>query len=156
MIVQTSCQINASADTIWPLLCNSRMEATQSCLFGLGVPQPEQCRLPDGHGGVGSSRQCISDKGIVEQKILVWDEPKHLSFKMEKTDIYFRKCVREIVESFELVPADDGKTILTRTTNVTLQGRFQSIKGLILFIGLKKVHRFVFRNWQCLCSEVAS
>ncbi|MCH7689172.1 MAG: hypothetical protein IH899_21280 [Planctomycetes bacterium] len=87
---------------------------------------------------------------------MVWDEPKRLSFKMEKTDIYFRSFVRDIVESFDLVPADDGKTKLTRTTNVTLQGRFQFIKRLILFIGLKKVHRFVFRNWQRLCSEAAS
>ena len=156
MIVQTSCQINAPADTIWPLLCNSRMEATQSCLFGLGLPQPVQCRLPDSDGGVGSTRQCISDRGIVEQQILIWDEPKRLSFRMEKTDIYFRKFVREIVESFDLVPTDASTTKLTRTTNVTLHGRFQLVKRLILFIGLKKVHRFVFRNWQRLCSEGAS
>ena len=90
------------------------MEATQSCLFGLGVPQPEQCRLPDSDGGVGSTRQCISDRGIVEQQILIWDEPKRLSFRMEKTGIYFRKFAREIVESFDLVPTDASTAAFDR------------------------------------------
>jgi len=156
MIVQTSCRISASANTIWPLLCNSRMEATQSCLFGLGVPQPEQCRLPDGNGGVGSTRQCISDRGTVEQEILIWDEPRRLSFRMKKTDIYFRQFVHEILETFDLTPVDDATTKLTRTTNVTLRGRLQFVKHLLLLVGLKKVHRFVFRNWKRLCSEGAS
>ncbi|MBM81029.1 MAG: hypothetical protein CMJ78_10605 [Planctomycetaceae bacterium] len=129
------------------------MEETKSCLFGLGVPQPEQCRLPEGPGGVGSTRQCISDKGMIEQLILVWDEPLRLSFKMERTDIYFRKCVEEIVENFELVAIDEKTTKITRTTNVKLKGFLVSVKSLFLFVGLKKVHRFVFKNWRQLAAE---
>ena len=75
---------------------------------------------------------------------------------MKKTDIYFRHFVQEIVETFDLTPVDDAMTKLMRTTNVTLRGRLQFVKHLLLLVGLKKVHRFVFRNWKRLCSDSAS
>lgn len=156
MLVRTSCEIDATAEAIWPLLCNSRMEASRSCLFGLGVPQPEQCRLPGGSGGVGSTRQCISDRGVIEQEILDWDEPRQLSFKMQQTDMYFKDYVREIVETFELTPGDYLQTKLTRTTHVSIRGRLKLLKQVLFFIGLKKVHRFVFRNWRRICAHEAA
>jgi hypothetical protein len=152
MIVRTTWDFPQTATVIWPLLCNSRMEATPSCLFGLGLPQPQQCRLPDGPGGVGSRRQCISDRGTVEQTILVWEEPSHLAFSMDRSDLYFRDSVPSIVDDFELVPAPAGGTRVTRTTSVQVIGRFQWFKRAFLWAGLKKVHRFVFRNWLRLAA----
>ena len=153
MIVQTTWRFDQSPEVIWPLLCNSRMEPTGSCLFGLGVPQPEQCRLPDGQGGVGSTRQCISNKGTIEQRILVWDAPQRLSFRMEKTDLYFKPCVPNIVENFVLEELLTGGTRATRTTDVQVTGWFRWPKQVMLWMGLKKVHRFVFRNWARLARE---
>lgn len=152
MIVQTSWDFSQPPETIWPLLCNSRMEPASSCLFGLGVPQPQQCRLPEGHGGVGSTRQCISDRGAIEQTILVWEEPHHLAFSMDRSDLYFRSCVISIVDDFELVPRPCGGTRATRTTSVQVIGWFRRLKMMALWLGLKKVHRFVFRNWQRLAA----
>ena len=96
------------------------MEPTASCLFGLGLPQPMQCRLPEGHGGAGSTRQCISDRGVIEQTISVWDEPHHLVFRMDRTDLYFRSWVPSIADDFELASTPDGGTRATRTTSVTV------------------------------------
>ncbi len=155
MIVKTTWHFRESPEVVWPLLCNSRMEPTHSCLFGLGVPQPKECRLPEGPGSVGSTRQCISDRGTIEQRILVWDEPRRLAFRMEQTDIYFKPCVPTIVEEFSLTPTDAGGTRATRTTRLEIIGWFRTAKGAMLWFGLKKVHRFVFRNWQRLAAEAA-
>jgi hypothetical protein len=156
MIIRTVWHFRQPPRVIWPLLCNARMEPTASCLFGLGVPQPEQCRLPEGHGGVGNTRQCVSDRGVIEQTILVWDEPHHLAFSMDRSDLYFRSCVPSIVDDFELVPTPQGGTRATRTTSVTVLGWFRWAKGTALRVGLKKVHRFVFGNWERLAMESAA
>jgi hypothetical protein len=152
MIVRTTWDFTQAATVIWPLLCNSRMEASPSCLFGLGLPQPKQCLLPDGPGGIGSRRQCVSDRGTVEQTILVWEEPTHLAFSMDRSDLYFRESVPSIVDDFELLPLVGRGTRVTRTTSVQVIGRFRWFKQVCLWIGLKKVHRFVFRNWARLAS----
>ena len=156
MIVRTVWRFQRPPQVIWPLLCNAHMEQTRSCLFGLGLPQPEQCRLPEGHGGVGGTRQCISDRGVIEQTILVWDEPHHLAFSMDRSDLYFRACVPSIVDDFELVLTPEGGTRATRTTSVTVVGWFRWAKGVALRMGLKKVHRFVFGNWERLAMESAA
>ena len=154
-IVTTTWHFHQPPEVIWPLLCNSRMEPTASCLFGLGLPQPKQCRLPEGDGSAGSTRQCISDRGVIEQTISVWDEPHHLVFSMDRTDLYFRSWVPSIVDDFELVPTPDGGTRATRTTSVSVIGRFRWAKQAALWLGLKKIHRFVFRNWQRLAAKAA-
>jgi hypothetical protein len=152
MIVRTTWRFARPPEIIWPLLCDSRMEPTNSCLFRLGVPQPRQCRLPNGQGGVGSARQCISDRGVIDQTIVAWEEPKHLAFRMERSDMNFRAFVFSIVDDFELVPTPEGGTRATRTTSVQVIGWFRWVKSVLLWVGLKKVHRFVFRAWERLAS----
>ncbi|MFM8285732.1 MAG: hypothetical protein ACKOGA_03290, partial [Planctomycetaceae bacterium] len=119
------------------------------------LPQPQQCRLPDGVGEVGGRRQCISDRGTVEQTILIWDEPTHLAFSMDRSDLYFRDSLPSIVDDFELVPLATGGTRATRTTSVTVIGRFQWFKRACLRVGLKKIHRFVFQNWARIAATNA-
>jgi hypothetical protein len=152
MIVQTSWHFRCPASTVWPLLCNSHMDASTTPLFELGVPHPVECRLPDGHGGVGSERECVSEQGVVHQRILVWEPERRLSFRMEDTDIYFLRFVKEIEETFDLVPDNDSGVKVTRTTQVTVKGRFQFLKCCLIYVGLKQVHRYVFRNWRRLAN----
>ena len=156
MIVKTTWLFPKPPEVVWPLLCNSRMEPTASCLFGLGLPQPQQCRLPDGQGGVGSTRQCISNRGVVEQTILIWDEPRHLAFSMDRSDLYFRDCIPSIVDDFELILTPEGGTRATRSTSVQVIGWCRWAKRAALRVGLKKIHRFVFRNWLRLVTSPAT
>ena len=39
-------------------------------------------------------------------------------------------------------------TRITRTTTVSVRNRFAAVLYPALWVGLKSVHRFVFRNWQ--------
>ena len=124
------------------------MQPVCSCLFGLGVPRPEECRLPEGKGGEGSTRQCVSNQGTIDQRILEWREPNRLRFRMEKTDMFFRRWVTGVEDAFDLESTAAGGTSIVRTTRVTIEGRCRVVKSAALWIALKRVHRFVFKNWQ--------
>ena len=69
MRVRTSIVIQRPPAEVWPLLCSSKMDPRIPCLFRLGIPKPVECRLPDGAGGVGQRRECVSDRGVIRQRI---------------------------------------------------------------------------------------
>ncbi len=133
MTIRTGQSISGPASTVWSLLCNSRMDDTTTLLFRLGVPHPVRCRVPDGHGGVGSERECESDRGIVHQRILEWEPEKRLTIRMERTDLGIQKYVREMVETFDLVGISGGVRV-TRTTRVWTHGRFRTLKKMVLVL----------------------
>lgn len=155
MQIRTSTVIAASAECVWPLLCDSKMQGSLPCVFRLGVPQPLECRLVEGQGGVGASRQCISRQGVVNQRIVHWQPPLSLKFEMVDSNLYFRRCVRYICEEFCLQPLDGGQTVLTRTTTIKAEGFAAVLKELLLCLGLKVVHLYVFKNWRRLARGLA-
>lgn len=152
LVVRTKQTFSSPAGTVWSLVCNSRMDGAPMLLFKLGVPQPVECRLPDGRGRVGGERECVSDQGTVHQRILEWVPEKRLRFRMEKTDLRFQRYVREIVDTFDFAPVVGGVEV-TRTTEVATKGRLQFVKKLLLRLSLKQVHRYVFRNWHRLAEH---
>jgi len=152
LVVRTSCRFRSPPATVWPLLYSSKMDRSSSLLFKLGVPQPLECRLTDGVGGVGGERECVSDQGVVHQRITAWTPEKELSFRMERTDVVSARLVREVEETFNLISTRRG-LLVTRTTRVVLNGPCPLVTKIQLFVGLKQVHRYVFRNWQRLAKE---
>ncbi|MGN9779722.1 SRPBCC family protein [Micromonospora sp. H33] len=148
MMVRTRWTVPHPPEVLWPALCDSRMELRPRCpVFCLGAPRPTACRLPDGPGAVGARRQCASEQGVVRQRITRWEPPAQLAFRMESTDLGFHRFVDQLGDEFELSPAGTG-TRVTRTTTVTVRGRRYAALYPALWVGLKAVHRFVFRNWQ--------
>ncbi len=150
MRVIASAVLPKPPEEVWPLLCSSHMDPKIPCMFRLGIPEPVECRLPDGNGAVGERRQCISDRGMINQRITHWESPKLLRFEMEDTTLYFRPCVTSITEEFVLSPGSRSTTHITRTTTIQVTGLAQGLKGLVICIGLKFVHRYVFKNWSRL------
>jgi hypothetical protein len=147
MRVRTSVVIGKPAATLWPLLCDSRMDPRMPCFFRLGIPKPVECRLPDGEGRAGARRECVSQRAVVHQRITAWEPARRLQFHMEDTNLHFRPCVSALREEFLLEPLDSERTRLTRTTDLTTTGALPWAKAMIMAVGLKCVHRYVFRNW---------
>lgn len=150
MTVRTSSTFLASPSDMWPLLYRSKMDGDQPCYFLCGLPKPLECRLPGETGGVGGTRECVSDKGVIRQRITEWEPAKKLSFELVQTDIYFGPCVESIVENFELAPAHGGGTVITRTTHFRFRKSYGVFAAIPMCIGLKAIHRYVFRNWRRL------
>jgi hypothetical protein len=146
MIVRTRFRLPGDPREVWPLLCESAMDRSQPCLFRLGAPKPVECRLPSGPGAVGARRECISDQGRVGQRIVRWEPPSLLAFEMVETDLFFGRYLDAIEERFDLV-ARGRETAIVRTTKLTIKPQTGGLRRLLLRIGLKRVHRYVFRNW---------
>lgn len=126
------------------------MDEKQPCSFLFGLPKPIECRLPSGDGGVGQTRECVSDKGVLVQEILVWEPNKRLQFRLKETDVYFGPCVESIVENFDITVLNDHRTFIKRTTEFRLVKGWNKAAALPMWIGLKAIHRYVFKNWKRL------
>jgi hypothetical protein len=96
---------------------------------------------------VGAARQCVSEQGVVRQRITTWEPPTRLAFHMESTDLGFHRFVDQLGDVFELTATPRGTRVI-RTTTVTVRGFGRAALYTALWVGLKSVHRFVFRNWQ--------
>lgn len=148
MQITTSAIINKSPAQLWPLLCNSKMDLQAPCALRFFVPKPVECRLAESVDSVGTKRQCISNRGSINQKITLWQPPDALQFEMQDTDIYFGKCVTSIKESFTLEVVNVEQTKISRTTNFVVKGWLGWAKSIAICIGLKNVHWYVFKNWK--------
>ncbi|QSB14231.1 hypothetical protein JQS43_22390 [Natronosporangium hydrolyticum] len=91
----------------------------------------------------------MSEQGSIQQRITEWTPPTRLAFHMEHTDLAFARCVDRVSDEFQLASLDGGTaTLLSRTTQIGIRGRFRCLKKAAVFVGLKAVHRHVFRAWQ--------
>lgn len=154
MIVRTRRNLPYSASAVWPLLCSSEMNGSPALPFRLHAPRPIACRLPSGVGGVGEERECVTDRGRVRQRILEWTPPARLVFRMEQTDLAQLGSVAELVDTFDLAPGP-RRTAVTRTTIVRFRRTVSFGRRFLLLLGLKEVHRYVFRSWRRSMEEGA-
>ena len=156
MRVTSEVDFPAPADAVWPLLCDSQMALPHRCpVFCLGTPRPVECRLPDGVGEAGAPRECIAVEGSVQQEITQWEPPHRLVFQMVGTDLCQRHVCAAVEEQFELASTRSGGTTVTRTTLVTMRPGARKLATMGVYIGLKSVHRYVFRNWQAALTTAA-
>ncbi len=150
MRIRTSRIIDVPREVLWPLLTHSRMDVPG--WFCLGLPRPVSCELPRSPGGVGAERRCISDRGTVIQEITSWEPPGRLRFRMVSTDHGWGPWVESLEEDFRLETCGTG-TRITRTTNILAKGWFPRFKEIGFYLGLKRVHRFVFENWRVVAEQ---
>ena len=134
MVVTTCFDFSHKADVLWPLLFGSKMILPGSSpLFCFGLPKPVECRLGEGEdGGVDGTRECVSDKGVITQKITVWEPNKRLVFHMVNTNIYFKSTIPEIEDDFTLKEMDNGQTRICRVTTYKVNGWFKPIKHFLI------------------------
>lgn len=148
MRVTTTRVVPLPPERAWSLLCDSRLQLRPLCpIFFLGTPRPHECALPSGEGAVGAERECRSEQGTVHQRITVWEPPRRLRFHMESTSLGFGRYLDQLTDEFTLTPHPAG-TAISRTTTVRARGWLKPVRYAMVFVGLKSVHRFVFRNWQ--------
>lgn len=152
MKLKTTYNYNTTTENLWPLLFGSKMDKDKPCRFLFGLPKPMECKLEGETGGIGKSRQCISDKGTIQQRIIEWEPQKVLSFEMAETDIYFGPCVESIIESFHLQEMGTNKSSITRTTEFKLKSN-RFFLTIPIYIGLKNIHWYVFKNWNRIVTE---
>jgi len=143
-IYESSVGIRADRDTVWPLLCGSTMTLPPPLLLRLGVPRPVACRL----GKDGLTRECITDRGRVEQRILERRPSELLSFERVRDSVGLDRWILSMKDTFLLEDAPGGM-ILTRRTEIEPRG----CTAPLLRIALARIHRYVHRNMKRLAES---
>ena len=151
--VSSSIQISAAPEKVWAVLCDARMPLGTPCDFSLGPfgpPKPVHCELPDGEGGIGARRRCVTDRGVVEQRIVEWSVGRRLAFDLVSDDVGLARHVQWMRDVFELTPSDEsaGTTVLMRATELGPAGPCPRLRGLALSLAIRRVHRFTLRGFK--------
>ena len=128
------------------------MDGKPPLMFRLGIPKPISCRIVDG-AVVGGTRQCTTDRGTSEQRILSIVENRKLHYRMLNSSMLFSHWVQHLEDTFALMPLSSGATRVSRTTRFTAKGPMRPLKQLAIWIFLRTTHSYAARNWRRLSYE---
>jgi hypothetical protein len=146
MIIKTTRVTGKSPEVVWRGITNAEMILPRPICFRVGIPLPLKCEIVTFVDGVGKKRKCTSDKGFVFQEITKYKENEELEFKMEYNTLEIPFKVESMRDYFKITRIPDGKTVVTRTTEIFLSDDPLMIKSLAVRFGIKAVHRHVFNN----------
>ena len=143
-IYESAVEIRASREHVWPLLVGSVMVLPAPLLLRLGLPRPVACRLsPD-----GQSRECLTSRGRIWQRILERRAPEVLAFERESDTVGLRYWLRSMRDSFTLERTQLGMRLTRRT-----QVEPRIFAGPLLRLALRVIHRYVHRNFKLLAER---
>ncbi|WZB73882.1 hypothetical protein WJ972_21815 [Achromobacter insuavis] len=120
---------------IWPHFLHARMDDSRPLLFRLGVPKPISCKVLEGAAAVGHTRQCTTDRGTIDQRILILQPGERLRYQMQRSTVWCADWVGTLVDTFELRPLPGQGTEVRRTTQFEAAGRWRWAKRLGLWAG---------------------
>ena len=143
-IYESAIEIRATRAEVWPLLCGATMTLPAPLLFRLGVPRPVACQL----GSDGETRECVTHRGRVRQRILKRRAPEVLSFERTDDSAGLRRWIRSMRDTFRLEETAGGMRLTRRSE---LEPRFWAVP--FLGIALPAIHRYVNRNFKAIAEQ---
>ena len=155
--VTTTVEIEAAAAAVWVRLCDAEMPVTAPCEFRLGrfgPPRPLRCELPDGVGGVGAARRCVTDRGVVEQRVTDWVVNTRLAFEVVAENSGLGPHVIAMRDVFDLRPIVGGGVQLTRRTELVPRGPCPRLRGAALGLAVRRVHRYTMQGFKAAAEAV--
>ncbi|SDO46818.1 hypothetical protein [Phyllobacterium sp. OV277] len=153
MIIRSEWVFDCEPQHIWPHFLHAKMDNTRPFLFRFGVPKPMSCRVLEDRAAVGNTRQCTTDRGTINQRILILDENRQLQYKMQESTVWCRDWVGYLEDTFTLTPLPGGRTRVERTTRFGAAGALRPLKQLGLWVSLRQAHAYASRNWRRLAYQ---
>jgi hypothetical protein len=153
MRIDSEWVFECEARHIWPNFLQSTMDETRPILFRFGIPKPMSCKVLEGEGMIGNTRQCTTDLGTIDQRILTFDENRRLRYRMIRSTVWCRDWVGHLEDEFSLTPLGDGRTRVKRQTEFKAAGWFSGLKQIALWAALRQAHVYAARNWRRLAAE---
>lgn len=144
---------DCSPHHVWPHFFQAKMDSSKPLLFRLGIPKPLSCKVLEGNPAVGNTRQCTTDQGTINQRILRMELNHQLQYQMQESTLWCRRWVGKLVDTFTLEPLGADQTRVRRKTEFEAAGMFKLLKLLALRVALKQAHRYASRNWRRLAEE---
>ena len=98
------------------LLSFQRITGEKPWLLRMGLPVPQYCTIEG--TGVGATRTCHFDQGVIEERISVWRPPRQLVMEITNVTLPGRDWLKFIDASYELTGNEMGETRVRRTTRI--------------------------------------
>jgi hypothetical protein len=144
--ITTSCDFQATEAHVWQGITHAVMTLPKPFCFNLGIPLPVKCEITHYENGMGTTRQCTSDKGVITQEITCYEKHCRLSFKMVAHTLRTIFTFSEMSDDFTMSSAA-GTVSLSRTTRLTLPaGPTLFLRRWAMTRSIRQVHHFVYGN----------
>ena len=98
------------------LLAFPEITAEKPWLLQIGLPVPQYCTIQG--SGVGATRRCHFDQGVIEERISVWQPPYRLVMEITNVTLPGKEWLKFIDASYELSETKVGHTSVHRTTRI--------------------------------------
>ena len=154
MKIQSSWIFECSPEDIYPHFFFAQMDETYPIAFRLGIPKPLSCKVLEGVPKVGHTRQCTTDRGYIRQEIMELEQDRKLVYQMRDTNVWCRKWVSYLQDTFLLDRMGDGKTRVQRTTEFNGVASIPLLSTIALWFSLRQAHRYAAKNWRRLSAEL--
>jgi len=129
------------------------MDDTYPIAFRLGIPKPLSCKVLEGEARIGNTRQCTTDQGYIQQEIVELVENRRLVYQMRDTNVWCRKWVSFLEDTFLLEPEAGERTRVRRITEFRGVKSIPVLSPLALWFSLRQAHRYAAKNWRRLAME---
>ncbi len=115
--ISNSILIDAPIGRAWEALGRfESMEASKPLLLRAGaLPIPRRCTLD--HAGVDGIRTCYFDRGIITQRVTVWQQPSRMEFEITGDTLPGNHWLTFNTAGYEL-SGEAGRTRVTRHTTI--------------------------------------
>lgn len=153
MKIQSSWMFDCSPEDIFPHFFSAQMDDSYPVAFRLGIPKPLSCKVLEGEVKVGNTRQCTTDRGYIRQEIVELIQDRKLVYEMRDTNVWCRKWVSFLQDTFLLEPVDEGTTRVSRSTEFNGVASIPVLSTLALWFSLRQAHRYAAMNWRRLSSN---
>ena len=153
MKIESSWIFDCGPEDIFPHFFSARMDETYPVAFRLGIPKPLSCKVLEGEPKVGNTRQCTTDRGYIRQEIMELVADRKLVYQMRDTNVWCRKWVSFLQDTFLLEPIEGDQTRVRRITEFRGAISIPFVSTLALWFSLKQAHRYAAKNWRRLSSH---
>jgi hypothetical protein len=116
--VVSTAVLESSPEQVWDaLLVMDDVSAEKPLLLQIGLPIPKRCTL-DGIG-VGATRTCHFNSGVVEERVTAWDPPHRLDMHIVRVTLPGRHWLGFESACFVIEGLSPNKARVTRTTTIS-------------------------------------
>ncbi|RZV37777.1 MAG: hypothetical protein EX272_04600 [Chromatiales bacterium] len=154
MKIQSSWVFDCAPGDIYPHFFSAHMDDSYPIAFRLGIPKPLSCKVLEGEPKVGNTRQCTTDRGYIRQEIVELVADRKLVYEMRDTNVWCRKWVSFLQDTFLLEPIDGDRTRVSRVTEFSGVRSIPVVSTLALWFSLRQAHRYAAKNWRRLSTEM--
>ena len=153
--VETMRTFQVDAQDVWESLLEfQQVTGEKPWLLKMGMPVPLYCTI-DG-AGVGATRRCHFDQGVIEERISVWDPPHRLVMEITKVTLPGRDWLKFIDASYELSATDSGHTKVRRITRIASVLRPRLYWRPLEELATQAEHEYLFNAVAAKLSRVSA